>query len=62
MIATICNIEIKGIRGMSKIKALFILYLLIIYTWNKDETDSLEKSMTALDKYLNNIDKFLKYF
>ncbi len=56
--ASICNLNINGIKGIPKIKGMFILYLMIIYTWNKDETPSLETTMTSLDKYLSNIDKF----
>ncbi len=58
LMATICNININGIKGVPKIKGLLILYFLIIYTWHKDETPSLETTMTTLDKYLSNIDKF----
>ena len=60
LICTLSNIELNGIKAAPKIKLIFILYLLIIYTWYKDETVSLDKSMTALDKYLNNINKFIK--
>ena len=62
LMATFSNVEIKGIKGMVKIKSMFILYILIIYTWNNDETDSLEKTMTVLDKYLTNIDKLARLF
>tara|TARA_B100001769_G_C21995769_1_gene535195 strand:- start:130 stop:705 length:576 start_codon:yes stop_codon:yes gene_type:complete len=60
LISTLSNINVEGIKGVSKVKAIFILYVLIIYTWNKDETQTLEKTMTTLDNYLNNLDKFLK--
>ena len=59
LMATISNISVNGIKGVARIKALFILYLLILYTWSKDETESLEKTMTTLDQYLNYIDKFI---
>ncbi len=57
LMATLSNIKIDGIKGIPKIKILFLLYLLIIYSWNKDKTESLEKTMTTLDNYLSNIDK-----
>ncbi|MDA9748582.1 hypothetical protein N9U75_00360 [Pelagibacteraceae bacterium] len=60
LIATHSEIKINGVNGILKLKLIFILYILIIYTWNKDETESLEKTMTVLDKYINNIDKFIK--
>ena len=55
--ATISNIKVNGIKGLANIKVIMILYFLIIYTWNKDETESLEKTMTTLDNYLTNVDK-----
>ncbi len=59
LIATLSNININGIKGFAKIKIIFILYLVVIYTWNKDETVSLEKTMTVLDNYLTKIDNFV---
>ncbi len=58
LMATLSNIEVNGIKGASKIKIIFGLYILVIYTWKEDETESLEKTMTSLDKYLNNLDKY----
>ena len=60
LIATLSNINVAGVKGVPKVKIILLLYFLIIYTWSKDETISLEKTMTTLDKYLNNIDKLLK--
>ena len=59
LIATLSDIDVEGIQGVVKIKAIFILYIVIIFTWYNDETVSLEKTMTTLDKYLTNIDKFI---
>ena len=59
IISTLSEIEVNGIKGITKLKAIFILYILIIYTWNYDETSSLEKTMTSLDNYLNNLEKFI---
>ncbi len=59
-IATVSNFNINGVKGLPILKLIFILYFLIIFTWMNDETESLEKTMTILDKYLNNIDKFFK--
>ena len=58
LIASISNIKVDGLKGAAKIKLIFILYILIIYSWRNDETESLEKTMTTLDKYLTNFDKF----
>ena len=62
VIATLSNIDVNGLKGIAKIKVLFLLYLLIIFSWRGDESTSLEKTMTALDKYLNNIEKIFKFF
>ncbi len=62
LIATLCNINVNGVKGIPVVKSIFILYLLIIYSWKNDETQSMEKTMTVLDNYLNNISKFTKIF
>ena len=59
LISTISNININGIKGTIKIKSIFILYLLSIYTWQNDESKSLEKTMTNLDNHLNNFQKII---
>jgi len=53
------NMNVNGIKGVANIKAIFVLYLFIIYIWNKDESENLEKTMTTLDGYLNNLEKFI---
>ena len=62
LMSTLSNINIDGLKGLPKLKVIFALYILTIYSWTNDETESLEKTMTALDKYLNNLDKYLKIF
>ena len=61
LMASISNIDITGVKGIPKIKAIFILYISIIYTWSKDDSDSLEKTMTTLDRYLDNLFKFISW-
>ena len=61
-IALLCNINVNGIKGLSKIKGLFVLYIIIIFTWNNDDTDSLEKTMTTLDRYLTNLNSIIRFF
>ena len=60
IMATLANIDVNGAKGIIKIKGIFILYFLTSFTWHNDESLSLEKTMTTLDKYLNQIDKFYK--
>ena len=61
LIATFANINLNGIQGAIKIKTIFVLYYLTLFTWFNDENESLEKTMSALDKYLNTIEKIIKF-
>jgi len=61
LIATFANINLNGIQGAVKIKMIFALYYITLFTWLNDENESLEKTMSVLDKYLNNIEKILKF-
>ena len=61
LIATFANIKPSGIQGVIKIKIIFALYYLTLFTWFNDENESLEKTMSALDKYLNYIEKVIKF-
>ena len=62
LIATFANINPSGIQGIIKIKIIFALYYITLFTWFNDENESLEKTMSVLDKYLNNIEKVYKIF
>ncbi len=61
LISTLSNVNVAGIQGITKLKSIFILYLLIIYIWYQDETEQLEKTMTALDKYISSINKIIRF-
>ena len=61
LIATSANINLNGIQGVIKIKIIFVLYYITLFTWFNDENESLEKTMSVLDKYLNNIEKVIKF-
>ena len=61
LIATFANINLNGIQGAIKIKIIFALYYITLLTWFNDENASLEKTMSVLDKYLNNIEKVFKF-
>ena len=61
LIATFANINPSGIHGVIKIKIIFALHYITLFTWFNDENESLEKTMSALDKYLNNIEKIIKF-
>ena len=51
----------KGIIGQIKIKVILIIYISTFLVWIKDKNSSLEKTMTALDSYLNNAGKIFKF-
>ena len=59
--ASLANIEIKGIKGSLTIKGIFIIYIATYLEWMNDTSKSLEKTMTALDKYLNTVSKIFNF-
>ena len=56
------NIETKGMIGTMKLKGLLIIYFSTFLTWIKDESSSLDKTMTVLDNYLKGTENILKLF
>ena len=59
--AELANFNVNGLKGSLRLKGLFIIYLLTFYAWVGDNTLSLEKTMNALDKNLDQAEKFGKY-
>jgi len=59
--AELANFNVNGLRGSIRLKGLFIIYLITFYAWIEDNTVSLEKTMNALDKNLDQAEKFGKY-
>jgi hypothetical protein len=55
------KISTTGITGAIKLKGFFIIYILSFISWTKDSTNSLEKTMTSLDKYLDQFSKLIKF-
>ena len=53
LIATFANINLNGIQGILKIKIIFGLYYITLFTWYNDENENLEKTMSVLDKYFS---------
>ena len=51
----------KGMVDKIMIKGVFIIYLSSFLTWIKDETTSLDKTMTALDNYLDKASEIIKF-
>ena len=59
LMSNISHIKIEGIIGNLKIKGLLIIYFSTFLVWLKDDTKSLDRTMTALDKYLIKAENFL---
>ena len=55
------NLPIKGVIGQLKIKGIFVIYVSSFFVWLNDETVALDKTMTALDKYLDQANNILKF-
>ena len=53
------ELKIKGISGNLKINGLLVIYFSTFFIWLKDESQSLDKTMTALDNYLIRAENFL---
>ena len=59
--AELAKFNVNGIKGSIRLKGLFLVYLITLITWIDDKTLSLEKTMNALDKNLDQAEKFSKY-
>ena len=59
--AELADFNVNGLKGSIRLKGLFIIYLITFYAWVEDNTLSLEKTMNALDKNLDQAEKFGKY-
>ena len=59
--AELAKFNVNGLRGSIRLKGLFVVYLITFYSWIDDKTLSLEKTMNALDKNLDQAEKFSKY-
>ena len=56
----IAKIKDDHLLGNLKTNGLLILYFLTFLVWIKDESESLDKTMNALDKYLDRADNLIK--
>ena len=57
--AGLAKIPITGIKGNLKIKGLLVIYFSSFLVWIKDNSVSLEKTMTSLDNHLDRAGKLL---
>ena len=59
--AELAKFNVNGLKGSIRLKGLFFVYFATFYSWIDDKTFSLEKTMTALDKNLDQAEKFSKF-
>ncbi len=57
--ARLAKISIVGIKGNLKVKGLLVIYLSSFLVWVKDNSQSLDKTMTSLDNHLDRAGKLL---
>ena len=57
--AGLARIPVFGIKGNLKIKGLLAIYFSSFLVWSKDNSESLEKTMTSLDNHLDRAGKLL---
>ena len=60
LMSNIAKINYKGLSGSLKINGLTILYFSTFLVWMKDNSESLDKTMTALDNNLNRAENIIK--
>ncbi|HJO14209.1 MAG: hypothetical protein HVK41_05635 [Pelagibacteraceae bacterium] len=59
LMAGLAKIPIVGIKGNLKVKGLLVIYFSSFLVWAKDNSESLEKTMTSLDNHLDRAGKLL---
>ena len=57
--AGLAKIPVVGIKGNLKVKGLLAIYFSSFLVWAKDNSESLEKTMTSLDNHLDRAGKLL---
>lgn len=58
--AELSQFNINGLKGSIRLKGLMLVYFITFFQWLDDTTSSLEKTMTDLDKNLDQAEKFGK--
>ena len=60
--AELSKYKVNGLKGTIKLKGLMLVYFITFFQWVDDKDSSLEKTMTALDKNLDQAEKLGKLF
>ena len=53
--------EISSFNLPPILRSVLVIYILTFMVWLKDESDSLDKTMQALDDYLGKVDQILNF-
>ena len=60
--AELSKYKVNGLKGTIRLKGLMLIYFITFFQWVNDKKSSLEKTMTALDKNLDQAEKLSKLF
>jgi len=60
--AELSKYKVNGLKGTIRLKGLMLVYFITFFQWMEDKDSSLEKTMTALDKNLDQAEKLSKIF
>ncbi len=60
--AELSKYKVNGLKGGIRLKGLMLIYFITFFQWVNDKNSSLEKTMTALDKNLDQAEKLSKLF
>ena len=60
--AELSKYKVNGLKGSIRLKGLMLIYFITFFQWMEDKDPSLEKTMTALDKNLDQAEKLSKLF
>ena len=58
--AELSKYNVNGLKGSFRLKGLMFVYFVTFFQWLEDSTPSIEKTMTALDKNLDQAEKIKK--
>ena len=58
--AELSKFNVNGLKGSIRLKGLMFVYFTTFFQWQDDKTPSLEKTMTGLDKNLDQAEKLGK--
>ena len=60
--AELAKYNVNGLKGTIRLKGLMLVYFITFFQWVDEKDSSLEKTMTALDKNLDQAEKLSKLF